>query len=77
MRAWAIRAVNGVGDKSHQWEEWTGYAYHVRRRLTELEQLKTGPAIDCRGTDEWDRRFEPIEAELPVAAAKLAWEECK
>lgn len=60
LRKRALHALSGVGDRSQQWEEWTGKAYHVRRRLTEREQLTIGPAIDIRGTDEAERRLAPV-----------------
>lgn len=44
-------------DRAGEWEEWTGYAYHVRRRLTPTEQRDIGEAIDIRGTAEAHRRL--------------------
>jgi hypothetical protein len=38
LRNYALDALRGVGDASQgEWEEWTGYAFHVRRRLSEAE----------------------------------------
>lgn len=62
----ALRVLAGVGDaRLGQWEEFTGYALHLRRRLTQEEEAAVGPAIDLRGTDEWQRR---LEATLPAAS---------
>lgn len=58
-----------------QFEEYTGYAYHVRRRLSHDEQAKIGDALDCRGTDEWEKRFEQVKAKLPVQAREMALQE--
>lgn len=53
LKAIAIEALQGVGDASlGEWQEWSGRAYHIRRRLTEQEELLVGPAVDIRGTDE-------------------------
>lgn len=57
LRVEALNALEGVGDPHHQWEQWTGRAFHVRRRLTPEEQEFVGPAIDIRGTDEYARRL--------------------
>jgi hypothetical protein len=49
----ALRQLAGVGDASlGEWHEWSGKAFHVRRRLSEREQRRTGPAVDIRGSDE-------------------------
>lgn len=72
----ALRYLAGVGDKDGgEWHEWTGYAIHVRRRLTVEEQASIGDALDCRGTEEGQRRFDAVKAILPVAALKIAEEE--
>ena len=53
LRILALNALKGVGDPDRgEWEEWTGVAYHIRRRLTEAEEATTGPAKDIRGTME-------------------------
>jgi hypothetical protein len=53
LRALALKALEGVGDASlGQWEEWTGKAFHVRRRLSAEEQKDVGPVVDVRGTQE-------------------------
>lgn len=58
-----------------QFEQWTGYAFHIRRRLTFDEQKLIGDAIDCRGTEEGVRRFKAIKDVLPDRAIVLAVEE--
>lgn len=67
--------LNDVGDPSQQWEEWSGYAYHVRRRLTTEEQEQVGEALDCRGTGEWAKRYYAISHKLPTVALALAQQE--
>jgi hypothetical protein len=62
---------------ARQWHEWTGRAYHVRRRLTAAEQEATGPAVDCRGTQEWRQRLDALRAVLPELALRLALEEAQ
>ena len=55
----ALRMLQGVGDAERgEWHQWTGVAYHLRRRLTEAEQARgVGEAIDLRGTEEARRRY--------------------
>jgi len=61
----AEQALAGLGDPTlGEWREWSGYAYHLRRRLTAAEQNPIGPAIDIRGTPEALRRFEAIPKHL-------------
>ncbi len=75
LRRLALVALAGVGDRDHEWAEFTGYAYHVRRRLTVEEQNLVGDAVDCRGSEEGQRRFEAVKSLLPAAALRLAQEE--
>ena len=44
--------LQGVGDDRREWREWSGVAYHLRRRLTDEEQVAIGEAIDLRGKPE-------------------------
>jgi hypothetical protein len=67
--------LEGVGDLEHEWREWTGRAYHIRRRLTYVEQSAVGPVIDLRGTDEALRRFEACRKTINPQALLLAKEE--
>jgi hypothetical protein len=61
LRDIALRALDGVGDEvAGQWEEYTGKAFHVRRRLTNEEQKPIGPAVDVRGTPEAVNRINAI-----------------
>lgn len=75
LRDIAMRHLAGVGNRKHEWHEWSGYAYHVRRRLTEEEQKAVGPVIDLRGTDEAKQRLEAIRHLIPTAAVRIALEE--
>jgi hypothetical protein len=70
LRAEAFGALRGVGDPNlGQWEEDTGRAYHVRRRLTPGEAHLVGPVVDIRGTVEQARRFAIMRAVLPPGLA--------
>lgn len=76
LRSQALIALAGVGDKAAgEWHEWSGHAYHVRRRLTAAEQMVVGPVLDCRGTEEFRRRYEAVVDLLPPQALALAREE--
>ena len=67
-----MKHLAGVGDRAHEFLEWTGYAYHVRRRLTEAEQAPIGPALDLRGSDEGWERLQRILDVLPPGGLKMA-----
>jgi hypothetical protein len=74
----ALEALQGIGAANlGEWHEWTGVAYHVRRRLTVDEQLKIGPACDLRGTDEGQKRLDAIRGVLPRRAYFLALDELR
>ncbi len=69
LRAAALLALKGVGDAERgQWEEWTGRAYHVRRRLTAAKQQSVGDVVDIRGTDEAKRRHAAAQRRVPMLA---------
>lgn len=71
-------ALEGVGDASlGEWTEWTGVAFHVRRRLTAKEQAIVGPVVDVRGTDEARRRMEAAWLDLPPVVRRIAREEIR
>jgi len=70
-----MRHLAAVGDRGHEWHEWTGHAYHVRRRLTAAEQLLVGDAVDLRGTAEGRLRFERLREQLPALAVRMAEQE--
>lgn len=64
----AVEALTNVGDAAAgEWHEWTGTAYHIRRRLTTAEAALVGPAVDVRGTPEADRRWATVARYLPPA----------
>lgn len=57
----AFAALEGVGDAAlGEWTEFTGYAFHVRRRLSAAEQSVIGPVVDIRGTPEARWRAEKV-----------------
>jgi hypothetical protein len=61
LERFARDALAGVGDASlGEWTEWTGYAFHVRRRLSDEEQEPIGEAVDIRGTPEALARLRPV-----------------
>jgi hypothetical protein len=71
LRRHALYALRGVGDASlGEWEEWTGRAFHVRRRLSQSEQLLVGPVVDVRGTPEADERWAAAQAAVPIELPK-------
>lgn len=39
-----------------EWREWSGFAFHIRRRLSAEENPRVGPVVDVRGTQEGKRR---------------------
>lgn len=71
----ALTALEGVGERTHEWHEWTGFAYHIRRRLTPGEALRVGEVRDIRGTAEAQHRYDRCKALLPAMARRLAQEE--
>jgi hypothetical protein len=75
LKRLAYRHLAGVGDMGAEFHEWTGYAYHLRRRLATEEQAAIGPAVDCRGTEEGVRRYNAVRSMLSSAGIALAMEE--
>lgn len=75
LKRLAYRHLAGVGDMGREFHEFTGRAYHLRRRLTEQEQTVTGPAVDLRGTEEALSRLAAVKDMLPRAGVLLAAEE--
>jgi hypothetical protein len=72
----AEHQLSGVGDPSlGEWREWTGRAFHIRRRLTQAEQRRTGPVLDIRGTPEARERATLLGAMLLYAPAEVLAEE--
>lgn len=57
----AEQALCGLGAAQlGEWREWSGVAYHLRRRLSAAEQRHVGPAVDIRGTAEARARAEAL-----------------
>jgi hypothetical protein len=70
------RQLAGVGDPSlGEWREWTGRAFHLRRRLSAREQRAVGPVVDIRGSEEARRRAERLGPMLGYAPAEVLAEE--
>lgn len=62
LRRLARDALYGVGDASRgEWHEITESRgvrfYHIKRRLSAAEDAQVGPAVDIRGTPEYDARI--------------------
>lgn len=75
LRDCALAGLEGVGDPAlGQWEDWTGRAYHVRRRLT-AEECAGLEVVDVRGTDEAVRRFAAVRRFLPASRLPMAMQE--
>jgi hypothetical protein len=67
LRNIALAALRGVGDPTlGEWEEWTGRAFHVRRRLSAAEQRRVGDVVDIRGTPEVEQRLARVRHLLPA-----------
>lgn len=63
----AEQALAGLGaPELGEWREWTGKAYHMRRRLTAVEEQRVGPAVDIRRTPEAARRVAALGAMLEL-----------
>ncbi|HMH93884.1 MAG TPA: hypothetical protein VK586_22740 [Streptosporangiaceae bacterium] len=73
----AERALAGVGDASlGEWREWTGKAFHIRRRLSEREQQRTGLVVaDIRRTPEALQRAMRVRDKLIFAGPDVLAEE--
>jgi len=66
LRSRAYEALAGVGDtNAGEWEDWTGRAFHLRRRLTDVEQVQVGDVLDIRGTKEAEARRALVLRFLP------------
>lgn len=62
-----MEALSGVGDADQgEWEEWSGFAYHIKRRLSAEEQAQVGDACDIRGTAEAVTRHAAVKLYLPA-----------
>lgn len=72
----AVVELSGLGDPTlGEWREWTGAAFHIRRRLTPTEQLRVGPVVDIRRTPEAHRRAAALGDRLAYAAPFILEEE--
>ena len=57
----------GVGNAElGEWRIWSGYAFHIRRRLTSEEAMLVGPVVDVRRTSEARRRLAVVSRFLPT-----------
>ena len=66
LRAKAASVLDGVGDSTlGEWEERGIKAFHVRRRLTDVEAITVGGVCDVRGTPEARTRFAAMAPHLP------------
>jgi len=62
-----MQALRGVGNAAlGEWHEWTGFVYHLKRRLTAKEQKPVGDAKDIRGTPEAAARRMKVLRYLPL-----------
>jgi hypothetical protein len=72
----AGRQLLGVGDASlGEWREWTGKAFHIRRRLSEREQRTVGPVEDIRRSDEARMRAGRVADRLRLAPPEVLEDE--
>lgn len=70
LHRYALAALVGVGDaRLGEFEEYSGRAFHLRRRLSSEEQLLVGEVVDVRGTPEAERRLRPVRHLLPAGWA--------
>lgn len=59
------------------WWEQGEIAVHLRRRLSNEEQLLVGCAVDLRKTEEGVKRLEAIRDVLPPPAIRMALREIR
>lgn len=72
----AEKELEGVGDASlGEWREWSGKAFHIRRRLSAAEQEPVGPVVDIRGTAEARMRASRLGPLLRLAPDEVLEEE--
>lgn len=68
----ALRQLAGVGDASRgEWREWSGKAFHIRRRLSVAEQRLVGDVMDIRRTPEAIRRAAALGGMLRFAPPEV------
>jgi|SRR6185312_10338884 len=72
----AEKALAGLGDAAlGEWREWTGAAFHLRRRLSAAEQTRVGPVVDIRRTPEAAQRAAELGRLLSIVPAEVLAEE--
>jgi hypothetical protein len=72
----AEKALFGLGDASlGEWREWTGFAFHLRRRLNTAEAARVGPVRDIRGTTEARTRAAALGKLLRMAPPEVLADE--
>lgn len=70
LRRYAFAALAGVGAAQlGEYEEYSGRAFHLRRRLSLTERALVGEVVDVRGTPEAERRLRPVRHLLPAGWA--------
>lgn len=75
-RSRAERALAGLGSpRLGEWREWSGTAYHIRRRLTPTEQRHVGPALDIRRTPEAAARAQTLGRLLTLVPPEVLADE--
>ncbi len=58
--------MKGIGDASlGEWVERTPKAVHIRRRMSEQEQMVIGEARDIRGSEEAAERLQVLFTTAP------------
>jgi hypothetical protein len=68
----AEKELVNVGDASRgEWREWTGRAFHIRRRLSAAEEKVTGPVADIRGALEARQRAVRLGSLLQMAPPEV------
>lgn len=76
LEAECRRQLSSVGDaRLGEWTEWSGRAFHLRRRLSEREQRHVGPVVDVRRTPEAQRRAGRLGGLLAYAPPEVLADE--
>lgn len=76
LRRMTRAVLRDVGDRRlGEWEEYTGRAFHLRRRLSPLEQNLVGPVVDIRRTDEARERAARLGPMIEYAPQQIIDEE--
>jgi hypothetical protein len=76
LEAECEQQLRGVGDVSlGEWREWTGRAFHLRRRLSPREQRHVGPVVDIRRTPEALQRAQRLGSWLALVPTEVLLDE--